>query len=457
MITKIEDFLNSGNKFFFPDVPTGSANSVEEFFNNCIELVLPKKKESILSWHKLLTQYADDKDSILLSRLYESRKIKGEWDTRRGMYTKMADDFQYAYASNFFARLIYTMAYYDFVPSYEDFKQMFTNKKISLFSFIGTTAVEKKLAAFTTKAYPARFYTQNWYLAHIVAVNDEDYYGYNHLNIQNIFTPGNQNDWKMTNSGYTERIMTNTLSAEEKKVARAHFLRFVDPLNYFLVPNTKHITIKTIGEDINIIAYMKRRAYEIYGKEYEDFLNKVLSNPNLIPTKDTDALGKIPLSSVVYSNIDLSSIVTKVVTPKQNLTYIQDKKPQVNVNFSISYTDDIFEEINSYTMEPFDKSFSETDLEYENEYIKVICFTHSNKWLGKPHISEMGKTWNIIFVQKKDFASLQNWKNLQSKYDIFLTKVTKGKHMGCIGIRLRGMKQKPTSSTIEHILNYIFK
>ena len=454
MITTIEEFLNKNNTFSFPNVPTGSANSISEFFTNCVEKILSQNKETVIKWHRLLMRYADDKDSILLSRLYESRKVNDEWDTRRGMYTRMKDGFQYAFATNFFAILIYTMAYYDFVPSYEDFKQIFTNKKISLFSFIGTTSVENEYAAFRTHSYPPRFYTQNWYLAHTFAVNDDDYYGYSHLNIKNIFSPGTSADWKKNQSGVYERYIDESLTEDEKKVAKAHFLRFVDPLNYFLVPNTKHVSYKSIGEDKDLLNYMRRRAFDIYGDEYKTFLEKILVNPSLIPSANISSLGNIELPTVVYSDINLSE-VTKVIKPtkkeKIQVTH-EDSKIQID-----SSNDEIFKILLPFTQEPFDKSFSETELDYENEYIQVRCFYHSNKWLGRPHDSEMDKIWSIIYVPKKSFEDLSHWKNLRKAMDISIDTIRKGKNTGCYGIRIKGMKQKPNSTVIRKLLDYIFE
>ena len=99
MIISIEDFLSSNNKFSFPLVPTGKSNTVEDFYKDCISLVLPKNVKTIIEWHNLLRKYIYDPEAILLSRLYESRKINGIWDTRRGMLTRMQDGFSFAFAS----------------------------------------------------------------------------------------------------------------------------------------------------------------------------------------------------------------------------------------------------------------------------------------------------------------------------------------------------------------------
>ena len=83
----------------------------------------------IEEWHDLLVRYATDPESVKLSRLYERtsngtekvyingiEKKKPIWNTRRGMQTVMQDGYTYAFASNYFARLIFSMAYAGFVP-----------------------------------------------------------------------------------------------------------------------------------------------------------------------------------------------------------------------------------------------------------------------------------------------------------------------------------------------------
>ncbi len=458
MITKIEDFLNSNNNFSFPEVPNGDANSIGDFYDKCIKQVLPQKPETLIAWHNLLSKYVDDEDAILLSRLYESKKLNGEWDTRRGMYTRMADGFQYAYATNFFARLIYTMSYFNFVPEYEDFKQMFTEKKISLFSFLGTTKVEKKYAAFNTPAYPARFYTQQWYLAHIVAVNDEAFKGYRNADITSIFTSGKREDWVLTPSGYYERYIKDSLNEVEKRIAKAHFLRFVDPLNYFLVPNSKRVSYKQIGEDYRIIDFMKRKYFEIFGSAYESFLFDVLVDSKSISEKSSNELAKMELPQIVFSSLVLNSSSTTGLA-KKSKTLIKKENSEKKRTITISSIEDfpLFDKIESYRKGPCDKSFSESRFSFENEFMNVLAYTHSNKWLGEINNSEMEKMWSIIFEYKKSFDNLPNWKKICDKYNITISNVAKGKYKGCFGIRLRGMKSVPDDIIIRSILCFIFQ
>ena len=289
----IEEFLSNENRFSFPVVPTGSSSTVGEFFRKAI--ITPQNTETIRKWHHLLTRYANDPDAIILSRLYESVGSRGNWHNRRGMLTKMADGFLYACASNHFARVIFTMAYYNFVPKYSDFKEMLTGRKFSLSSNEGLTSVEKSHAAFEVRKYHDRFYTQGWYLAHIIAFKRDEYFGYPGIDIKDIITLGTESQWK--NKGdYYVRELPDTLSADQKKIAKAQFLRFVDPINYFLVPGRYNSSIGNIGEKDEIVSFMRKKYFDTFGDDYKDFMKNALVGADLIPQQSIESIGRQQIS-----------------------------------------------------------------------------------------------------------------------------------------------------------------
>ena len=69
----------------------------------------------------------------------------------------------------------------------------------------------------------------------------------------------------------------------------------------------------------------------------------------------------------------------------------------------------------------------------------------------------MEKMWSIIYLLKKDFSELNNWKHICNTFDLSITEVKKGKNQGCYGIRIRGMKKKPNETIIRMLLDYIFE
>lgn len=441
----IKEFL-SKKDFQFPIVPTGKAETIKEMFDNCIKYSYFPNTSIVEQWHDLLVAYSDDHDSIKLSRLYESRKVNNEWDTRRGMQTIMADNYSYAFASNHFARIIYSMAYAGFVPQYNDFKNMFLEHDFSLYSYIGTTENEKKYASFKNKTYNPCFYTQGWYLAHIISVNDIGFYGFPNTNIKNLLTPGILSDWCFSNNVFIRRINSN-FTDNEKKIINAHFLRFIDPINYFLVPNQKNINQNTIGENKDLINFMIKRNHELYKNKFDNFLEKALVNKTLIPKESLNELGNKKIQCISFSVNENSKIKTAIAdTPiikKKNNGYIQDN------------SDMLFQIIKQYQNGIIDKGFFENKLEYQNQFIDVIAYSHSNKWLNINH-TEMGKMWSIIYKPIKDFSVLSGWNKLQSLGNIEITRIKKGQHTGNYAIRIRGMKKAPNDDIIIQILDYIF-
>lgn len=342
-VKTIKEFFNNKD-FNFPKPPTDKCDSVIDLYENCIKMTAQPDKSVIEKWHDLLVRYANDPKSVKLSRLYESTKNGTEkvyengiekkkiiWDTRRGMQTFMQNGYTYAFASNYFARLIFSMAYAGFVPEYDDFKSMFLNRDFPLFFPYKTTECDRQYASFNAKTYKDCFYTPGWYLAHIISVNDIPFYKYPEANIKEILHLGKLSDWKKTfdikssemtikefldlpdlsdPSGLSElekindsrirkihsRNMDKSFTEDEEKIIRAHFLRFIDPINYFLVPSGwNDIQIgKSVGENKDVISFMIKKRHETFGKKYEEFLDLALVNKEeMISSKSLDELGKV--------------------------------------------------------------------------------------------------------------------------------------------------------------------
>lgn len=96
------------------------------------------------------------------------------------------------------------------------------------------------------------------------------------------------------------------------------------------------------------------------------------------------------------------------------------------------------------------------NLNFENEFIKLVRIDSSNKWEGTPHHSEMCKQWSIIIELKKRFTDLEGYKYLQKFFRIKVTPVVKGENKGCYGIRIYDMKKNPSILLVKDLLNAIF-
>ena len=290
----IKDFLNGHGFTKTKAVPTGAAMTPEELYDKCISVVCPETKtitDAIIGWHELLLRYAWSDGAVLLTRLYESQKdATGEWDNRRNALT-ISQNYQYAFCSNYFPRLILTMALNGFVPEYDDFwDMMVTNRDFYLSALRGMAPIEKRIAAYEIKPYKAEYYIPGWYLAHIASVNDMPYKGCNHLDIKTIFKLGEEKDWQYDKSlNCIVRRNDDELNTLEKKLAVAHFLRLVDPMNYFLVPNRYNVLYRKVnpsdksplGENAAVVRYMLVKAYERFGEAFKKFLEEALVDVNL--------------------------------------------------------------------------------------------------------------------------------------------------------------------------------
>ena len=112
-------------------------------------------------------------------------------------------------------------------------------------------------------------------------------------------------------------------------------------------------------------------------------------------------------------------------------------------------------EMQNFAVGETERSYTEHQLNYENEYISCRCYNSSNKWIDRTK-DVMSKSWSIIYDRKKRIENLTNFMQLSRHYDIQVTPVKTGKNKGCYGIRIYGMKKKPTEKIIKMVLDYIF-
>jgi hypothetical protein len=181
-----------------------------------------------------------------------------------------------------------TMALNGFVPDKKDFWEMMVTKRaFYLSSLFGLTPVEKRISAYTQKAYNGKFYTPGWYLAHIISVKDMPYKEHGDIDVKKIFKLGKEAEWTLDSvMGCMVRRNNDRIDLRERKVAIAHFLRCLDPINYFLVPNNNNTIYQKInsddgyplGENKFVVQFMLIKAYERFGTTFEDFLKRSLAD-----------------------------------------------------------------------------------------------------------------------------------------------------------------------------------
>ena len=293
----IQEFLAGTSFIPTQPVPNGKANTPEQLYNNCISVPYPsdthpdaaKVTQAIKDWHKLLVWYANQDGAVFLSRLYESQRTNGVDDNRRNSLT-VSNNYSYAFCSNYFPRIILSMALNGFCPTEADFWNWLVTNKTAHLGYFKSTAIERRIAAYPLGSYNAKFYTSGWYLAHIISVNAMTYKGHNNIDVRDIFQLGDESMWEFDATlGKIIRKNGSTIDANQKAVAIAHFLRCVDPINYFLVPNKNNVVYHEVnagdgtplGENRFVVEYMLIKAFERFGDTLEDFLNLSLADVDI--------------------------------------------------------------------------------------------------------------------------------------------------------------------------------
>lgn len=289
----IADFFHNIRRQECPELPSGTDNNIEGFFNNCIRHTLPNV-ETIIAWNALLDRYVKDPEAIFFVRRNAcGRDAQGNWNIRRGFLTKHADGFQYVFVDNSFSMFFYSMAINNYVPEYEDFKQFILSRQIRCGSF--AISMERKHRAFKTGSAPV-INSKGWKLSHIFSANGDYDFDYAH-DIEKICPLGTYDEFvPHDGSDYPYRYFDYNLSDEDKSKIKAHFLRVVHPINYFLSPQYKGVNKSHLfeeGSDIGeygpLLNYCKKYLQEVYGQLFVDYENRIKTN--LPPV--TESLGNL--------------------------------------------------------------------------------------------------------------------------------------------------------------------
>lgn len=284
-----EYYLNYKTSKKYPiKLCTGKDTTIDEFYNNCIvSHLLPVN--SVLAWHKMLMDYVDRPDAIYWIRYYESgSKASGRWNNRRACVTRFSDGFTYAFVSNFDAHEILNMVRLGVTPDIKEFADLMTLFKYPMHYDPGTSCEESDINAYPNIGTPRGgiLTFEHWYLAHINDIKSEfirDDGTYRAVDISSIeglqiYPRGSVSDWKLDKkSGVMIRELPYSLTPEQKKLVKAHFLRFVDPLNYYVTPGPKYETNSVcprIGEYGVLNNFISNKFESLYGTSVMDSFRK---------------------------------------------------------------------------------------------------------------------------------------------------------------------------------------
>lgn len=161
-----------------------------------------------------------------------------------------------------------------------------------------------------------------WKLAHIYSINKKDYnFDYKHK-ADNIFHLGSQSDWKRKHNGnYIVRELSSEINDEELMVMKAHFLRLVHPINYFLVPSRKFQTDKftnNIGELKQMTDFMSNIQQLKYGSLYDEYKNDICAISR--PTNDLSELGSTNINLKMGYDLKINANKINNKTKKNSLS-----------------------------------------------------------------------------------------------------------------------------------------
>lgn len=289
----LQDKLDNIGKPKLNSFEKGNSKTVKDFWEIFIEPRLPKNIDVVIAWHNLIKAYVKMPNTVLGFR---TGNTAGQ--LRRGWETVTNDGFSFFYTDNYFSHYFYKMSYDEYVPSLEEFYALMKSRKfpVRILSPMGTKNEpwEKEYAAFNISGKNPGLGKAGYKLAHILDAGKNFNFNGENLGVAEIcrryFTLGEVCDWEK-NAASNLYSRTLTIPNEDKRNARALaeacFIRMVHPMNYFLSPKAsnkgkiynKYVKGHDIGEDVNLLSYVKMKFHERYTKNgidyFQDFMDLV--------------------------------------------------------------------------------------------------------------------------------------------------------------------------------------
>ena len=279
-------YLEDIDSVDLPRLRSGYDKTIEDFYDNCIEPVLPCPSVAA-EWHHLLLRYAQDPEAIFFIRRFASAPNKNWNDIRRGFLTEYRDGSGYVFCDNYFAHYFFVMALDGFVPPYDDFKSAILNR---IFPYGSRSTKEEAPLQAYPKGKPTKLNANGWKLAHLFSVNGNDY-SFDYRNrISDLFPRGTRDEWEDGDNKYPRRLIDGRMSEDERTILKAHFLRLSDPLNYFLVPKTSNEHDKygnNIGEHRPLLNYVFGKFSLRYGDSFSTYAESICANRERFSTDNS--------------------------------------------------------------------------------------------------------------------------------------------------------------------------
>ena len=293
-----------------PTYQNGSAKSLEEFYEVLIKNQF-KHNECIKKIHNSILEYVEVPNPTFFLRLYGSFKRRDYEKQRRGFLTKYKSGINISYCDNTFSLIFSGMKLSGISFEVNDLINLLSNKK--LVTGFAQVSKEKELAYYTPKgAVRYDLNTKGWYQAHIKPTGKD--FG-SIKSLKKMFPNPPREEF---NSNTRLRVSDETLTQEQLKVLKAHFVRLIHPLNSFLVPKKEHLIYNgiNIGEEANLISLVRHKISEQFPKEIKEFdlvsmeyqfnqSEKIIENIrwNTTPIQETNKPKKINKINYIQNNI----------------------------------------------------------------------------------------------------------------------------------------------------------
>ena len=148
----------------------------------------------------------------------------------------------------------------------KDLKNLLQNRKLVV-GFAQVSA-EKELAYYSPiGAIRYDINSLGWYQAHIKPVG-KNFSGFHSL--KKLFPNPVRDEF---NNESKIRMVSKNLNEDEINVLKAHFIRLIHPFNSFLVPKPKNLEYNglNIGEEPNLISYIREKIMDTFPKEFNEF------------------------------------------------------------------------------------------------------------------------------------------------------------------------------------------
>ena len=259
-----------------PRVGEFRANTIGELYDNVINLNR-LDHDVVLQWWRMLHDYVTGNEDC---RVFV-RKLEKE--QRRGFVSCFESGLSYVFCDNSFAKVIYGLARQPYPP--RDVADFVEAVNLLKFKCLHRSHGDERQAVdnggnrycvYRKGAMPN--FHEEWKLAHIIGVNQ--FYLGNYADFQDrYFQSGELEDWSYAaRYGFVVRNMGNMRSLNDRGFFISHFLRFCNPMNYFLIPKGRKVRVdvgagfaRDISEDVNLLEYMRQRRLEEFGDAWREF------------------------------------------------------------------------------------------------------------------------------------------------------------------------------------------